>query len=460
MMHDTFGLFDSYGLRHLPTHLVRAQRWDALEHILTDLGFIEAKCAATMAYDLVRDYTLAQEESKDRPPWEGLSKVEDFGTFVRNAIAVLDEFPELTFQLAANQPLPLAPSRVAEKRLESAPPSRPWLRLVNKERERPPKAIRNLRHTGEVRACAFAPTESLVASCGCNPHQSQDNLQLWDPETGQRIAAYSVPYASFVSFLPDSRLLALTGGHRMPPTVLEVRTGDILRQFPVLRRVSHYCRFSPNGEYLLDMGELHWDLAICDIRKGNVVDKLPGTEHHPWSGAIDAGATRVARGYHNGQIIVWDINSKAQLFDGRFGEGSIYQCTFTVDSKYLVAVVGEHDIVVVAVPSGHVVHRVHTEATLSIHKNTLALSPCGPYVATATMGERGVRIWNWQTGQVSAALSGFFDTVICCDFSSDASQLAVGGGEYLVGGWLCLWTPEIADSECHEHPFTAREENP
>src|SRR5688572_3539742 len=58
-MNKPYDRFDDYGLRYLPAHLVDIELWDELEETLTDLHFIEAKCAVGMTNELVQDYSLA-----------------------------------------------------------------------------------------------------------------------------------------------------------------------------------------------------------------------------------------------------------------------------------------------------------------------------------------------------------------------------------------------------------------
>ena len=48
-----------YTLQALPSHLIAGGMWKQLELMLCDLEFIEAKCAAGMAYDLPDDYSDA-----------------------------------------------------------------------------------------------------------------------------------------------------------------------------------------------------------------------------------------------------------------------------------------------------------------------------------------------------------------------------------------------------------------
>lgn len=48
-----------YMVNHLPSHLIKSERWNDLQTILTDLNFIEAKSEVPMLYDLIRDYDKA-----------------------------------------------------------------------------------------------------------------------------------------------------------------------------------------------------------------------------------------------------------------------------------------------------------------------------------------------------------------------------------------------------------------
>ncbi len=48
-----------YFIHNLPAHCITVQKWQALETLLADLLFIQAKCAAGMTYDLIVDYDAA-----------------------------------------------------------------------------------------------------------------------------------------------------------------------------------------------------------------------------------------------------------------------------------------------------------------------------------------------------------------------------------------------------------------
>ena len=51
--------WDIYEFSHIPAHMVGDGRWDDTAELLTDLNFIDDKCRAELAYDLINDYKTA-----------------------------------------------------------------------------------------------------------------------------------------------------------------------------------------------------------------------------------------------------------------------------------------------------------------------------------------------------------------------------------------------------------------
>ncbi len=52
---------EPYALRHLPAHLVAAQRWEDIETLLANLEFLEAKTVAGLVFDFAGDFAAAVE---------------------------------------------------------------------------------------------------------------------------------------------------------------------------------------------------------------------------------------------------------------------------------------------------------------------------------------------------------------------------------------------------------------
>ena len=64
----------AFVVTHLPAHLTAGGLWTQLESLLTDLDFIEAKCAAGLAFSLIADYEAGL------AAWPGHQRYDPFGT--------------------------------------------------------------------------------------------------------------------------------------------------------------------------------------------------------------------------------------------------------------------------------------------------------------------------------------------------------------------------------------------
>ena len=103
-MPNPYHTYDAYGLRHLPAHLIASQQWDLLAEVLTDLRFIEAKCAAGMTYDLIADYAAtldalpeAQEENRITRKREARVQkyIQDLIAYSKGEIDTLEVIPSV-----------------------------------------------------------------------------------------------------------------------------------------------------------------------------------------------------------------------------------------------------------------------------------------------------------------------------------------------------------------------------
>ena len=163
-MSSPYAGLTEYELRHLPAYLGSAKLWpDSLEFLLTDLFFVEAKCAATMTSELVDDYYFVL---SDEAPWESQPSLVQFAQFLRSASHLLATSPSLTFQQAANEPDDTAPARFAEQQQQTRQQTRPWLRRLNKTVEVSPCLMSLGESTYGIEACAWSTDRRTVLSVG------------------------------------------------------------------------------------------------------------------------------------------------------------------------------------------------------------------------------------------------------------------------------------------------------
>lgn len=128
-------------VQELPYQLAHADLWPTLSHILTDLDFIEAKCAAGLSHDIVADYgTALSGRGLNASLTTDVTVLAEFRKFVSDEAVWLSLHPELTLQQAMNLPESLSPCKSAISGRLSAHRI-PWMRRVNKAEERSFKAM-------------------------------------------------------------------------------------------------------------------------------------------------------------------------------------------------------------------------------------------------------------------------------------------------------------------------------
>ena len=150
----------------------------------------------------------------------------------------------------------------------------PWLRC---DHERPPFPVelwdpwtgahqRTLEgHTGEVRAAAFSPDGSLLAT------GNDMTVQLWDPATGQHLRTLQGPTGKVraAAFSPDGSLLAT--GNDMTVQLWDPATGQHLR---TLQSHSAAVAFSSDGRLLATDDYL--TVQLWDPATGEHLRRLEG----------------------------------------------------------------------------------------------------------------------------------------------------------------------------------------
>ena len=88
-------------LRELCFHLIKACLWQDVEATLCSLEYIQAKAMHGQLEELREEYSSALESSL-AVDWPGRSNVEDFSSFVLQSTHVVNRYPSLVYQEAAN----------------------------------------------------------------------------------------------------------------------------------------------------------------------------------------------------------------------------------------------------------------------------------------------------------------------------------------------------------------------
>jgi len=163
---DYFGIrwreSDFHALSELPYHQIEANLWQDLERTLSDLNFIETKCAAGMTYRLLADYDAGIARLSIGARY--LHALNDFREFVAHDADILVVFPSLVFQQAMNSSKSTLPHSVADHTWREGKNRKMWIRWRNKPEKRT-QSMR-IRISGSRLLCGAVTSDGERAAIG------------------------------------------------------------------------------------------------------------------------------------------------------------------------------------------------------------------------------------------------------------------------------------------------------
>lgn len=182
-------------------------------------------------------------------------------------------------------------------------------------------------HTTYVFCCCFNPQGSIIASGSFD-----ETIRLWSTRDGKclrELPAHSDPVTS-VDFNRDGTML-VSSSHDGLCRIWDVSNGHCLKTLidesspPVA-----FATFSPNGKYIL-VGALDSAIRLWSyLDESKIMKTYRGHANEKYC-LISTflireadGTKRVASGSEDGDIVIWDLNSKkvVQRISGRRGETS------------------------------------------------------------------------------------------------------------------------------------------
>ena len=286
-------LMSAYGLSHVPTHFIGAERWDDLETILTDISYMEARTQAGLVFDLAGDFSAAVAAlPEDRPQRRILKLLEealrrDIHFIARHA----EDYPQGLFQYLWNtcwwydcpaarahyvngkapgddksQPL----SRLMEawrNHKEKATPGFPWLASA-----RPPAVHLNtaqkavLRgHEKGVSSVSYSPDGRQIASGSGSFLGTEEDatVRVWDAESGAELAVLRGHEAGITSatYSPDGRRIA-SGSQDNTVRVWDAESGAELAVMRGHEGAVWSVSYSPDGRRIATGS---WDQTVRGV---------------------------------------------------------------------------------------------------------------------------------------------------------------------------------------------------
>jgi RNA polymerase sigma factor (sigma-70 family) len=129
------------------------------------------------------------------------------------------------------------------------------------------------------------------------------------------------------------------------------------------------------------------------------------------------------------EVIIWDVAAQGAKHKIPF-KGAIWSMNLSADAK-AVAVGTSDSIVLLDAETGKTMRTLEGPWALSTGPFCLAFAPDGKILASGgSARDNMVRLWDVQTGKLTATLRGHEDAVVGLSFAPDGKTLASTGGQY------------------------------
>jgi len=451
------GLKSERMLSETAHHLREAGKWDELDKLLTDLRFVEAKCAAGMTYELVEDYGSALEAFPEAQegrrkgdehrlridkyvnaliayskgetatleiipsvrPWTDeefeadsariiknpsrLERVRAFSQFVNSeshALAKFGSIPGFCIQHAHNcvdsGPVgALAEKLVASEADKAMVLHAPCHRLKYNPH---PALLQTLAgHTGYVNCVSITPDGNAAVSGSVD-----DTVRLWDLKTGrclQTLEGHTSTVES-VSVTPDGKR-AVSGSDDKTLRVWNLETGRCLRTLEGHTREVQSISVTPDGKRAVSGGN-DKTLRVWDLETGRCLWTLEG--HTGWvrSVSVTPYGRRAVSGGDDKTLRVWNLESGrcSRTLEGHTWE--VKSISVTPDGKRAVSGSDDKTLRVWDLETGRCLRTLegHTHFVDSV-----SVTPDGKRAVSGSP-DNTLRLWDLETGRCLRTLTG------------------------------------------------------
>jgi WD40 repeat protein len=273
----------------------------------------------------------------------------------------------------------------------------------------------------------FNDDGTLLAASVPLPSEKPGEVELWDAATGKSLRFLKGADAGPITFSPDGKLVAATGGRPASVGLWDVATGKKLR---ALEGNAHYSQtFSPDSKLLLGVGTDYLrggPARAWNVATGKVIQALEGVSNGV---AFSPDSKRVAAAGATRSVGVWEVASGRKVLEIRKAHiNGVVNVAFSPDGKRLVTggnrghnpgfLAGVLEAVMEGCPpvnDGEVKIWDATTGTelLAFWVNvgglgSLCLAPDGQHVAVTTISGSQVTIWNVERAKEPVKPDGKF----------------------------------------------------
>jgi WD40 repeat protein/serine/threonine protein kinase len=300
-------------------------------------------------------------------------------------------------------------------------------------------------HTAQVEAVAFAPDGRRALSAG-----HDRSLYLWEIPSGRLLRTLEGHWGAVwcVAFLPDGRR-ALSSSSDQTLRLWDLDSGRELRRFNGHGGEVRALALTADGSRVLS-GSLDTTLRLWEVESGRELRRLEGHEKGVWGVDLSPDGRRALSGGMDKTLRLWNLEDGQQLraFEGHTGE--VRRVTFSPDGRRALSCSFDLTMRLWEVDSGRELKRFdgqpyYIESVAFASGGRYALTSEGYTTSTdpAVTGDRGIRLWDLETGKLQYRRGGVPDKVLQTVFSPDCRYALSACDDKIVRLWDL---PRLPDS--------------
>lgn len=290
-------------------------------------------------------------------------------------------------------------------------------------------------HTGYVEYSSFSPNDKYIVSAS-----SDDKIIIWDVKKGKQIKVLSghTDVVNSVSYNSDgNRLISASSDKTIRVWGLDE---NMEATFVIGTHDCISCAvISPNEDMMVSSSRIDGTLQVWDLESGNEIRKLKGHTRGVFTVGFSPDGQYILSASMDNTIRLWDVKNGAMLQSYNCGNHLTGVASFSPDGKIIAF--GDGTVLkILDVKSGKILKELcarkdNVISNLFENISSIAFSPNGKYVATATYNDKTIRVWNLETDSVVRVFNGHRRAVTSIAFSPDGNRLVSGACDRTVHVW-------------------------